>query len=169
MNAFQEIYRQAGTAIHEHKNSPVSDSPQNPPPNPNDGNVFQLILGSRTLPDKEKSHKRITEEAFDLLIPGGETTSRILTTATYHILANKDRILPRLKAELSSVLVDRDTRPDVKDLEKLPWLVSVAVHACHKLSTYITETATTVTDRHHQGISTYHRSGNLPPTTHIAH
>ena len=129
-NAFQDIYHQAGTAILEHKNSAVSDSPhQNPPSNPNDSYIFDLILSSKTLPEKEKSHKRITEEAFDLLIPGGETTSRILTTATYHILANKDRVLPRLKTELSSVFVDRDNRPDVKDLEKLSWLVSVSVYA----------------------------------------
>ena len=123
----------------------MSDGPQNPP-SPNDSNVFQLILGSKTLPDKEKSHKRITEEAFDLLIPGGETTSRILTTATYHILANMDRVLPRLKAELSSLMVDRDTRPEVKDLEKLPWLVSVAVYTCNcNKAFYIhTETAAAV-------------------------
>lgn len=62
----------------EHKNPPESDSPQNPP-SPNDGNVFELILGSKNLPHKEKSRKRITEEAFDLLIAGGETTSRMWT------------------------------------------------------------------------------------------
>ena len=94
---------------------------------PNELNVFQLILRSKTLPEKEKSRNRITEEAFDLLIPGGETTSRILTTATYHILANRAHVLPRLKSELSAIFVDRDTRPDVKDLEKLVWLVCICI------------------------------------------
>ena len=101
----------------------MSDKPERQL-SPSDGNICELILTSKHLPDSEKTRKRITEETLDLLSAGGETTARTLTTAMYHILANREKILPRLKAELSGILVNREAIPDVKDLERLSWLVS---------------------------------------------
>ncbi|KAL8765571.1 MAG: hypothetical protein Q9209_007402 [Squamulea sp. 1 TL-2023] len=87
-------------------------------------NIFQSILSSKSLPPREKERNRITQEAFVVLVAGGETTARVLTTAAYHLVANRDTALSRLKEELATVFVKPETRVDVKDLEQLPWLAS---------------------------------------------
>jgi len=89
--------------------------------------IFENILASKNLSAEEKVARRIAQEAFVVLVAGGETTARVLTTATYHLLANKETSLLRLKEELVSVMVDPDTEPDVKTLERLPWMVSLFI------------------------------------------
>ena len=87
-------------------------------------NVFDYILASKSLPEKEKDEARIAQEGFAVLVAGVETTAQVLTGATFHILANKTTVLPKLKEELSAVMMHADTQVDVKTLEQLPWLVS---------------------------------------------
>lgn len=87
-------------------------------------NVFESILASKGLSAAEKGENRIAQEGFVVLVAGGETTARVLTTATYHLLANRETALLRLKEELASVMPEPDTQVDVKSLEQLPWLVS---------------------------------------------
>lgn len=87
--------------------------------------IFESILASKVLSPKEKGASRIAQEGFVVLVAGGETTARVLTTATFHILANKDTVLRRLKEELTTVMVDPDIEVDLKTLEQLPWLVSI--------------------------------------------
>ena len=82
------------------------------------------MLASKSLPEKEKEEARIAQEGFAVLVAGVETTAQVLTGATFHILANKTTVLPRLKEELSAVMMHTDTQVDVKSLEQLPWLVS---------------------------------------------
>ena len=86
--------------------------------------IFENMLASKSLSAKEKEARRIAQEAFVVLVAGGETTARVLTTATYHLLANKETSLLRLKEELDSFMVDPDMEPEAKDLERLPWMVS---------------------------------------------
>ena len=86
-------------------------------------NVFQSILSSRSLPMHEKEAGRIAQEGFVVLVAGGETTARVLTTATYHLLACKGPALQKLRGELENVMVDPHDQVDVKTLEQLPWLV----------------------------------------------
>ena len=88
-------------------------------------NVFQSILSCSALPPEEKLPVRIAQEGIGLHTGGGETIARVLADATYHILANSETVLPRLKAELATVMVDPSSRVDVTTLEKLPWLVGV--------------------------------------------
>ncbi|KAL8722842.1 MAG: hypothetical protein Q9225_000729 [Loekoesia sp. 1 TL-2023] len=85
--------------------------------------VFESILASKGLSAKEKEADRIAQEGFVVLVAGGETTARVLTTATYHLLADKRSALKRLKEELATVMVEPDTQVPVKVLEQLPWLV----------------------------------------------
>ena len=59
-----------------------------------------------------------------MIAAGGETTARVLATATFHLLANQNSVLVKLKNELVTVMEDPNTRPDMRTLEKLPWLVS---------------------------------------------
>lgn len=88
-------------------------------------NIFRSILTNKNLSQKEKTPDRITQEGFVVLVAGGETTARVLTTATYHLLANIDTALLPLKIELAGVMEQYDTKVPVKVLEQLPWLVSV--------------------------------------------
>ena len=87
-------------------------------------NLFDYILASKSLTEKEKEETRIAQEGFAVLVAGVETTAQVLTGATFHILANKTTVLPKLKEELSAVMTHVETQVDVKTLEQLPWLVS---------------------------------------------
>ena len=90
-------------------------------------NVFRTILHS-SLPPEEKTPKRLGQEGFVAIAAGGETCGRMLTIAIYHILANKDRVMPMLTRELMGVMPIPDTRPELQALEQLPWLVSPYAH-----------------------------------------
>ena len=86
-------------------------------------NVFQSILSSKGLSDKDKDSDRIAQEGFVVLVAGGETTARVLVTATYHLLASEPYVIEKLRNELTTVMVEPHSRVDVKVLEQLPWLV----------------------------------------------
>jgi cytochrome P450 len=77
------------------------------------------------LPIAERQPLRMADEAFALVAAGGETTAKVLTFATFHTLANRETVLPRLREELMSVMPSPTTKPDLHVLEQLPWLVSV--------------------------------------------
>jgi cytochrome P450 len=85
-------------------------------------NIFQTILKS-SLPPQEKTPKRLGQEGFVAIAAGGETCGRMMTNALYHILANKDRVMPILAKELAEAMPTPDVRPDLKDLERMPYLV----------------------------------------------
>lgn len=86
-------------------------------------NLFHCILSSPNLSAAEKDYRRIAQEAFVAIVAGGETTGRVLATGTFHILANRSTVLPRLQQELRTIMPDPSTRPTLKELERLPWLV----------------------------------------------
>ncbi|KAL8788585.1 MAG: hypothetical protein Q9195_007229 [Heterodermia aff. obscurata] len=88
-------------------------------------NIFKTILSSRHLSREEKERDRITQEAFVVLVAGGETTARVITTASYHLLANKGTALLRLKQELATLSGNVNSRLEVKVLEQLPYLTAV--------------------------------------------
>ncbi|KAL8697028.1 MAG: hypothetical protein Q9224_002505, partial [Gallowayella concinna] len=84
--------------------------------------LFKHLL-SFSLPAKEKTPKRIGEEAFSIIAAGGETVARTLTIATYHLLVNPTA-LERLRDELKGVQPDPDIALEYRTAEKLPWMVS---------------------------------------------
>ena len=92
------------------------------------GNIFHSILSHKGLDTSEKQFKRIAQEGFVAIAAGGETTGRALTTATFFILANSERILPRLQQELRQVMPHPEDRPSLHELQKLPWLVCNSMH-----------------------------------------
>ena len=119
------MHKQADKAINDpsrigYLDSPSKIAPGRVPQTPN--NIFQSILSSG-LSAAEKQQNRIAQEGFVVLVAGGETTARVLATATYHLLANQDSVLLRLKDELANAMEDPNMRPDVRTLEQLPWLV----------------------------------------------
>ena len=83
--------------------------------------VFQTILSS-TLPDEEKRVKRMAQEGFIIIVAGSDTISRILTAATFHLLANQG-MLERLERELREAMPDPTQNVEIRKLEGLPWLV----------------------------------------------
>ena len=119
------MHQQAEKAIHDSSKvdqvAPPSKTTMDTAAQSN--NIFRSILSS-SLSSKEKKRDRIAQEGFVIIAAGGETTARVLATATFHLLANQDSALARLKDELAIAMEDPNTIPDMRTLEKLPWLVS---------------------------------------------
>jgi hypothetical protein len=90
--------------------------------------IFQKCLASRFLAAEDKRVDRLAQEAFTIVVAGGEATARVLATASFHIVANKHRVLSLLRLELETAFPDPDAELDLKTLEKLPWLVSYLAH-----------------------------------------
>ena len=118
------MHRKANRAIRESQNDLTSK-----PTESFDGvttkpiNIFESILASKVLSAQDKRADRVAQEGFVVLVAGGETTARVLTTATFHILANKETVLLKLREELTSAMVDPNAQVDMRTLEQLPWLV----------------------------------------------
>lgn len=87
------------------------------------GGVVDDILDSN-LPAHEKTAQRITGEVTAILIAGTETTSWVLTTLTYYLLANP-HVLARLTAELKGKVENPTKLPGWSTLEQMPYLTSV--------------------------------------------
>ncbi|KAK8115745.1 hypothetical protein PG984_012247 [Apiospora sp. TS-2023a] len=98
------------------------DEKQTPDDRPN---IFRTVLASKKLDEPEKRYGRIAQEAFVALVAGGETTARALTIMTYHVLANREKVLPRLLEELRTVMPSGEERPSLAQLECLPWLNAI--------------------------------------------
>ena len=90
-------------------------------PSPSRRTVFDAILES-DLPPPEKSLDRLEHEGREVIAAGSETTARMLTAATFFILATPG-VLERLKSELKGIVAADGTIPDLAALERLPWLV----------------------------------------------
>lgn len=86
-------------------------------------NIFRTLLASN-LPDPEKGYHRIAHDGFEILAAGSATFSRVAVAGTYHILANKE-ILEKLRSELNAAFPDPNIVPETKQMEKLPYLVSL--------------------------------------------
>lgn len=129
----QDMDRQADVAIRSQSKSPIAVSEKSTVARPGI-NIFNSLLSSKILPNNDKRRNRIAQEAFVVLVAGGETTARILTAVTYHVLANRDTVLPKLKKELEDAIVNPDDRVSVQTLEQLPWLVS---HFCYSSSSRV--------------------------------
>ncbi|OJJ70073.1 hypothetical protein ASPBRDRAFT_181675 [Aspergillus brasiliensis CBS 101740] len=87
--------------------------------------LFNSILTSTAIAPSDKHPLRIAQDGFVIIVAAGETTARMLTTATFHILENKRTILPRLMQELESVMPVPGAAAELAKLEKLPWLSAI--------------------------------------------
>jgi hypothetical protein len=85
--------------------------------------VFQKCIASDSLVARDKRVDRLAQEAFTIVVAREESTARVLTTASFHIVPNKHRIPLLLRVELETAFPDPDTELDLRTLEKLPWLV----------------------------------------------
>ena len=87
--------------------------------------LFRTILSSPAINDQEKKPERIAQEAFAVMVAGNDAIMWTFATGTYYILANKEKIMPRLREELLKVMPNPHDRPSVAELEALPWFVSL--------------------------------------------
>lgn len=91
-------------------------------PNDQQSTIFQSCLKSRHLDAEEKGLQRLAQEAFTIIVAGGETTARVLTMATFYMVEHKEEVVPRLREELRSISSFSEEL-NLKALEQLPWLV----------------------------------------------
>ena len=82
--------------------------------------IFAALLESG-LPPQDVSLMRLKDEAISVVGGGLETTTRALTVASYHILANPP-IYGKLKEELTQAIPDPQNPPSLNVLLKLPYL-----------------------------------------------
>ena len=125
------MLEQAKAAIHDYSKASLGERVGKPPSQvkrttDSGTDVFQAMISCESLPVQEKQENRIAQEAFNLVVAAGVTTAVVLTTATYHLLADQNNYLARLKQELETVMEDPYARVSVQRLEQLPWLVSVS-------------------------------------------
>ncbi|OQE14965.1 hypothetical protein PENFLA_c034G07049 [Penicillium flavigenum] len=85
------------------------------------GTLFHALLDSK-LPPEEKAPGRLSQEVFTVISAGGETTAKNLTTLTFHLLNNPDK-LQRLRDELNRL--DPDGTASLVEYEAMPYLTSV--------------------------------------------
>ncbi|KAI1386875.1 cytochrome P450 [Hypoxylon trugodes] len=85
--------------------------------------VFGELLYS-DLPPKEKSVRRLADEAAAVLGGGTETASWTLSVLTYHLLA-QPHILAKMADEMQTVVSDPKRLPPWTVLEKLPYFTAV--------------------------------------------
>jgi len=126
----QDMRREAQAAIDEASMSLTVDEEKTEKsvlPTTKRHNIFRTILQS-SLPSQEKEQMRLGQEGFVAIAAGGETCGRMMSTAVYYVMAHKTQVMPRLSQELLEVMPTRDAQPDLKDLEQLPYLVSIPLY-----------------------------------------
>ena len=83
--------------------------------------IFHGILHSN-IPASEKTVERLSDEAFVLIVAGGETTARVLTVITAYLLQDKSLLL-RLRKELDKAM--ESGLPSSQKLEEIPLMKAV--------------------------------------------
>ncbi|KAI9729021.1 MAG: hypothetical protein M1828_000106 [Chrysothrix sp. TS-e1954] len=91
------------------------------------GNLFERLIES-DVEAEDKSSKIMAQIAMEIVAAGGNTTSRILMFATFHVLENV-ACKERLERELDEAIPDPEALPNLDLLETLSWLNAVLKEA----------------------------------------
>lgn len=111
------LRQQAQDALHK-KSAKNSDSST-------DDTIFDALV-SPNVPPHEKTLDRLEDESALLLGAGTETTARAIAVSMFHLTNNMEMVL-KLREELRTVLKTPQSKASWTDLEKLPYLVRVAM------------------------------------------
>lgn len=85
--------------------------------------IFHELINSPHLPPAEKGTIRIIQEAGAMVGAGGESTTQVLNTMAYSLIASPEK-LARLRDELRPLMPNADAPiPPLRKLEQLPYLV----------------------------------------------
>ncbi|KAL8819254.1 MAG: hypothetical protein Q9191_007773 [Dirinaria sp. TL-2023a] len=76
------------------------------------------------IPESEKTAEHIKREAYVAIAAGTAATTRSLTAATFHVLANPP-IFERLMEELKEAMTDQDSELNLQQLEQMPYLTAI--------------------------------------------
>ena len=104
--------------------------------NKSQSTIFQAILES-DLPAHEKDLERLEHEGQEVIGAGSETSARILTLATYHVLTTpglQQRLQAEIRAEIRAETAQSSVQVDVNKLESLPLLVSIRLRTVPRWS-----------------------------------
>ncbi|KAL6231639.1 hypothetical protein BDW75DRAFT_247784 [Aspergillus navahoensis] len=85
--------------------------------------IFYDMLDSAVLLPRDKTPKRMAEEAFGMVVAGGYTTGKAMASLMYHLHANP-QWLKRVHEELDSVMVSPDDPVALSTLQALPVLTA---------------------------------------------
>lgn len=86
--------------------------------------IFHELINSPHLPTAEKQTVRVIQEAGALVGAGGESTTQVLITMAYCLIASPEK-LTRLRDELRPLMPNaKSPVPPLRELEQLPYLVS---------------------------------------------
>ncbi|KAI1402050.1 cytochrome P450 [Hypoxylon fuscum] len=89
--------------------------------------IFHEIIRS-DIPESEKETRRLTDEAMVIVIAGSETTASTLAAILYQLLSDR-QMFARLRAELETVMPDRNALPVASKLDGLPLLNAIIQEA----------------------------------------
>lgn len=117
-----EAERQAKVAIKTFQISGDKAPPEDLPHQKH--NIFRTIVTSERIPDTDKGSERMADEAWGILVAGGDTTAKVLANLVFFLCQNRTNILEELRKELKRVSSNNQTRPPLRDLEQVPLLVS---------------------------------------------
>lgn len=79
-------------------------------------------LVDSSVPVEERGRRRLEDEVLIILAAGTETSSHVLTKATY-FLGSEKTIANKLWAELRTIMPTRNSTATYSELERLPYLV----------------------------------------------
>ncbi|KAF1810551.1 cytochrome protein [Eremomyces bilateralis CBS 781.70] len=86
--------------------------------------ILKTLLESDLVPPEERTIAHLVDEGSTIVAAGVETTAKSLATTTFYLLATPG-VLPRLQAELKTVMPRPDSRATWTELEQLPYLSAV--------------------------------------------
>lgn len=86
--------------------------------------IFHSLRADPNLPPSEKTKERLAMEAQSIIGAGSVSSAQVLSSITYHVLANPS-ILLRLLSELETAIPDATVPASLADLERLPYLTAV--------------------------------------------
>lgn len=92
--------------------------------------IYPAILADSSIPLIEKSQSRLEDDAIFLMLAGTDAPSQTCAITLFHLLNNPSKY-QQLKTELLTAIPDLKKIPTLRELEQIPYLVSVdAVYLC---------------------------------------
>ena len=86
--------------------------------------IIISALNDHTVPPEERTLNRLLDEGIVIIFAGTETSSRVISVAIFHLLNNKEQ-LEKLRDELRALPYRQDHDYSLKQLQNLPYLVSL--------------------------------------------
>ncbi|KAI9834921.1 MAG: hypothetical protein M1819_002644 [Sarea resinae] len=128
VSAFPLLERIAPSQLNMHQllRSQIANHVRNPESIshlPHSTTIYHVLLDPEAYRNKSApSPQSLYEESQALMFGGGDTSASAVMIGTFHLLKNPE-ILARLRRELLDVWPKLEKEPDLKELEKMPYLV----------------------------------------------